>query len=104
MLFFTKSFPLLSTCSLARTARVSKKPAVERRASERHLRLGRQTCRLLAKPSFQCHHAVVRDLSLGGIGLLVPCPFPPGTRLALHLKSARPDLARTLTARVVHTS
>ena len=42
--------------------------------------------RVLAKPSFQAHWAVVRDVSLRGIGLVLSQPLEPGTVLAIQLQ------------------
>jgi hypothetical protein len=46
--------------------------------------------------------AQVRDLSPGGIGLLIKRRFEPGTLLAVELQSMTQSFSRTLVARVIH--
>jgi hypothetical protein len=45
----------------------------------------------------------VKDISLGGIGLLLCCPLKSGTRLLIQIKNARAGIAYDLAARVVHS-
>jgi hypothetical protein len=47
--------------------------------------------------------AQVRDLSSGGIGLVICYPFKPGTYVAIDLQRGT-ALARSLLARVVHAN
>ena len=50
-----------------------------------------------------CWPAVVRDLSVGGAGLEVGCPLPPGTFLEFHLDDECGGSTRLL-ARVVRVA
>jgi hypothetical protein len=47
---------------------------------------------------------VVRDISRGGIGLLLTHRFQPGTELAVELRDEKGELRRVLRARVVHAT
>lgn len=47
---------------------------------------------------------VVRDISRGGIGLLLTHRFQPGTELAVELRDEKGELRRILCARVVHAT
>src|SRR5947209_20383502 len=53
-------------------------------------------------PEDMLWEAQVRDISASGIGLLIDCPFPPGTTLAVELQGAAGAL--TVLANVVHTN
>jgi hypothetical protein len=44
----------------------------------------------------------VRELTAGGIGLMIKRRFEPGTLLAVELQSSTTDFSRTLVARVIH--
>jgi len=60
--------------------------------------------RVIAKPSFQQHWAIVRDFSDRGVGLFLPCRFEPGTRMALLLRAADDGwLSSIIMAEVRHT-
>jgi hypothetical protein len=48
--------------------------------------------------------ARVRDISAGGIGLLLRHRFRPGTPLLIELRTARGQFRRTVAARVVHAT
>ncbi len=74
---------------------------VDRRATVRRLCGGEAVSRSLDSPATLCWGAQVRDISAGGIGLVLCFPFKPGTCLAIDL--AGPEGApRTVLARVVH--
>jgi hypothetical protein len=46
----------------------------------------------------------VRDISCGGVGLILRHRFRPGTFLAVELRTANGKLLRSLLARVVHVT
>jgi hypothetical protein len=48
--------------------------------------------------------ATVRDLSRGGVGLLLRHRFEPGIRLSVELREGTGGLLRILPARVVHAT
>jgi PilZ domain len=60
--------------------------------------------RLLARPSFQAYQAVVRDLSVNGMGLLLDQRFEVGTILAIQLRQAHQGLSCILSGKVTHAT
>jgi hypothetical protein len=50
------------------------------------------------------HWARVRNISTGGVGLLLNAPIEPGTALAIEMKTMDPATSLTLPARVVHAT
>jgi hypothetical protein len=48
--------------------------------------------------------AQVRDISLGGLGLLLQHRFRPGTPLLVELKNAAGEVLRTVPVRVAHAT
>jgi hypothetical protein len=74
----------------------------ERRSLERYICRRQTTVRVLAKPSLRSFSAIVRDISMLGIGLLVDQPFEPGTMLALQLRSRHARFSGILTGIVKH--
>ena len=46
----------------------------------------------------------VRDISAGGLGIVLAYRYPPGTFLSIELQNRSKTLSRTLVARVVHAS
>ena len=81
---------------------VSLRSQIDRRASVRRL----SSRAVLSRPQGAAHAtaylAAVRNISEGGIGLLLQYKFPPGTILAIEPLSRRSS--RTLLARVVHAT
>src|SRR5262245_1888909 len=75
----------------------------ERRAADRHL------CRLLATarrpgaPGDPGWTAVIRDLSVGGMGLVLDAPVEKRTILALTVAGEVKGVRQPLVVRVVHT-
>ncbi len=60
------------------------------------------TCRpVTAKPD-ESWSALVRDLSTGGLGLLVNRRFEPGTLLIVDVQDAEQTISRSMLVRVVH--
>jgi len=57
---------------------------------------------LAVRPSFRSFPALVRDVSAGGVGLLVDRPLEPGTAIALSLCGGRPGTSVIRMAYVVH--
>ena len=84
--------------SEARPSRIG----VETRAHRRYLCRENSVVYLAVRPSFQSFLALARDVSEGGLGLLLDRPLAPGTILALQLRGGRPGTSVTRMARVVH--
>jgi hypothetical protein len=75
---------------------------VERRASARHLCDFESSCRALLSGHASTWPATTRDISAGGLGLLLPRRFEPGVLLAVEVAVGRE--ARSLLVRVVHAT
>jgi hypothetical protein len=60
------------------------------------------TCRTSARSREVSWPGRVRDISRGGVGLLMQHRFRPGTRLAVELRGGTGVLLRTLSAVVAH--
>ena len=75
---------------------------IERRVSVRHLSGMEAMSRPLDVQDTISWGATVRDISAGGIGLMVCYPFRRGTYLAVDLLGTNGAL-RTLLTRVIHT-
>jgi hypothetical protein len=76
----------------------------DRRALGRYHAPRNPHVRLIARPSFQAYQAVVRDLSVSGMGLLLDHPFEIGTVLAIQLRQARHGLSCILSGKVIHAT
>ena len=76
----------------------------DRRSLERYLCRRQTKVRVLAKPGLNSFSAIVRDISMLGIGLLVDEPCEPGTLLALQLRSRHARFSGILTATVKHAT
>jgi len=59
------------------------------------------SCRPITAMKKESWSAVVRDVSTGGVGILVNRRFEPGTLLSVELQDAEKTAARTLLVRVV---
>ncbi len=59
------------------------------------------SCRPITATRKESWSAVVRDLSTGGVGILVNRRFEPGTLLSVELQDPEKTAARTLLVRVV---
>jgi len=77
---------------------------LDRRNRERYPCLRRPTVRVLARPSFQPHHAIVRDVSVRSIGLIVEKSFEPGTILAVQMRKCHAGFSGILSAQVQQAS
>jgi hypothetical protein len=77
---------------------------IDRRGCDRYPCLRRPAVRLLAKPSFQSFHAVVRDIAFRSIGLMVEKPFDIGTVLAIQMRSRHTGFSGILSAQVQHAT
>jgi PilZ domain len=75
---------------------------VERRAVVRYL--CDKEASYYALPQCQRHWARVRNISTGGVGLLLDAPIEPGTDLVVEMKTMDPATSLTLPARVVHAT
>ena len=73
----------------------------ERRVSVRHVSAQEAVSRPLDAQDTLSWGAQVRDVSLGGIALIVCYPFKPGSYLAIEIQGV-PTAARPLLARVIH--
>lgn len=73
---------------------------IERRSAERYPCLRRPAVRVLARPSFQTHYAVVRDVSIRSIGLIVETAFEVGTILAVQMQTRHAGFSGILSAKV----
>ncbi len=80
------------------------RPPIEapRPPSRKSLAALEASCHPIASARDDPWPAQVRDLSSGGIGLLIKRRFEPGTLLAVELQSLSQDFSRTLVARVIH--
>jgi hypothetical protein len=77
---------------------------IDRRECDRYPCLRRPAVRLLARPSFQSYHAVVRDVAFRSVGLLVEKPFDAGTVLAIQMRSRHAGFSGILSATVQHAT
>lgn len=77
---------------------------IDRRMLERYPCNRRPAVRVLARPSFQPHHAVVRDISIRSIGLILDRPLEIGTILAIQLRTKHVGFSGILSARVEHST
>jgi hypothetical protein len=62
------------------------------------------TCRPAGRAQSVSWPGKVRDISLGGVGLLMRHRFRPGTYLAVELRESTGQSLRTVLARVVHAT
>jgi hypothetical protein len=84
-------------------------PAPERRRAERraYVRLASDlaaSCRPTGRVLEPSWLGTVRDISRGGVGLLMRHCFHPGTPLAVELRAGTGRLLRTVQARVIHAT
>ena len=77
---------------------------MDRRGCDRYPCLRRPAVRVLARPSFQSYHAIVRDVAFRSIGLLLEKPFDTGTILAIQMRSRHTGFSGILSAQVQHTT
>jgi serine/threonine protein kinase len=83
------------------SAVIPRRPAVERRASVRYVSRLKGSCRPIVSERKWRWNATVRDVSCGGLGLLVTRRFEPGTILRVKLASAGSSRHRIYLVRVV---
>jgi hypothetical protein len=79
-------------------------PPGERRSGARHPWYQEVPLRAVGAGNEETHWASVRDISDGGIGLLLSCPFRPGTVVTMELRGAGQPASRMLVGRVVHAT
>jgi hypothetical protein len=77
---------------------------IDRRGVDRYPCLRRPAVRILARPSFQSYHAIVRDVAFRSIGLLLEKPFDAGTILAIQMRSRHTGFSGILSATVQHAT
>src|SRR5471032_1834029 len=77
---------------------------IDRRGCDRYPCLRRPAVRILARPSFQSYHAVVRDVAFRSIGLMIEKPFDTGTILAIQMRSRHAGFSGILSAQVQHAT
>jgi hypothetical protein len=75
---------------------------LERRASVRHVCSVEAVSRPLESPDALCWGARVKDISAGGVSLMLCYPFKPGASLAVDLHAQ--SRVGTLLVKVVHVS
>jgi hypothetical protein len=83
------------TARLSRRARVGR-PGPERRQGVRLPSAVRTTCRLAVDPGPESLPAAVRDVSSGGVGLLLDRPMPAGMLLHVELPACGPAVSPLL--------
>jgi c-di-GMP-binding flagellar brake protein YcgR len=74
-----------------------------RRVSVRRACAKETTSRVVARGELRVRQASIKDISLGGIALVLETPLKPGTRLLIQLKNHKIGLSYDLAARVVHS-
>ncbi len=79
-------------------------PDVDLRTSVRLGSLRARLVRFLVKPHFHCRRAILRDLSVHGIGLLLNHELSPDDVLYVQLLGMRPGTSCTRLARVIHAT
>ncbi len=84
--------------------RVGDRPEAERRACSRYYFGPNPVVRFLVRPSFQCSRAILKDLSVEGIGLMLNRKLEPGTVLVVQLRGGRRGTSQTRLARVVQAT
>ena len=77
---------------------------IDLRQAPRHYCANVRITRVLAKPTFHCLIAYVRDISIKGVCLRSFEPVPPGSRVAIDWNFDDPRRHRNVLARVVHSS
>jgi eukaryotic-like serine/threonine-protein kinase len=90
-----------ATTSVYPSAVIPRRPAVERRASVRYVSRLKGSCRPLASERKWRWNATVRDVSAGGIGLLLNRRFEPCTVLRVKLPTTGSSRQRIYLVRVV---
>ncbi len=81
-----------------------KRPRAERRACVRYRCEGDKPKTLITSVGYDCWPACVRDLSAGGIGLVLNRKLEAGTRLMIDLQNTAQNIAVSLEAKVAHAS
>ncbi|MBY0527508.1 MAG: PilZ domain-containing protein [Gemmataceae bacterium] len=84
------------------SAEESEKSGIERRASTRYPCNLATSCRLAASVKGTAYTARVRNISAGGVSLVLNHEFVSGELVALDLRSTTRNFARTLQVRVIY--
>jgi hypothetical protein len=77
---------------------------MERRCSGRYALDRWLTARLIVKPNYQPQLAIVRDLSMTGIGLIVLQVLEPGATIAIQLRGNQTAFESILIGEVRHVT
>jgi len=77
---------------------------LDRRAIVRYAWTQESSCHLTTGSRRESHWARIQDLASQGIGLLMSQSFPAGTVLRVELHNLNEGYARTLLARVAHST
>jgi hypothetical protein len=77
---------------------------IERRQAVRHACSFRTICQPIALVQANTVPVAVRDISVGGIGLVCRAPAPPGTFLVIELQNTQGGSSLRLRARVMHST
>jgi c-di-GMP-binding flagellar brake protein YcgR len=79
-------------------------PGEERRGYVRYHYRSAPALRYQVRASFEAGWAVLRDISAGGVGLLLSERLAPGSVVLIRLGDSLPEGAQTRLARVVHAT
>ena len=79
-------------------------PVDDRRAHPRYPEHCVTSCSIIHLPETTQATVLIRDISMGGIGLVSPTPLRPGTFLAITMPKRRKAPARTVKAQVVRVA
>lgn len=90
------------TLELGKVVEPVETTGAEHRRLERYQPQDEMIFRFLLRPEFQSYQAMVRDISLTGIGFIFDRPLDSGTIMALQLASASDGASQVRTAEVVH--
>jgi hypothetical protein len=74
----------------------------DQRQHVRYLSVADNALRLAICPEFRGHRALLRDVSIGGLGLLLDRPLEVGVILAIELRGAPEESCCTRVAQVMH--
>jgi hypothetical protein len=76
--------------------------ARERRVAVRWSSSQQASCHFATLEKITCRWARVANVSLDGIGLILPCPLEAGQDVVIELPCKDPTNAKTVSAHVVH--
>jgi hypothetical protein len=77
--------------------------AIERRASTRYPCNLATSCRIVASLAGEPLPARVRNISIGGLSLVLTHPSDPGTLMAIDLRSMTRNITHSVQIRIIYT-